>query len=473
MTINRQNSNLIFFLCLITGLIALFFLPVTWFDSFSLPNKKTALPNKDILSFKETIPHTPPSYLICSIDDDPDGVNNYGIYHPTDLAVTLDNLSRLGIKHLFLGTHLHWPDLEPEENNALNSFITTLDSCIISVPLRRTTSPVELPSYLEQTSISTDKINGNTKLLPKVNNLSFPPTFEIPKNTLTGFSQLESEPPSANIALLALWEDKVILSSLLLERMHHLNVSPAEIKVSLGEHILLGDTGNMIPIDDFGYYAPTTYPKEKIPHIISSHITSHKTSPVKTSSAILTAAGLKADSYRAIDQPVFQLDQLTLTPIVSESKTFLRPHFLVAIIALIAVIYLLAATYKLSVIRFLLWILLLTVFWLTVAALVARTSEYYLPCTHLIIAILTGLVAYFILKRRYKIQLEDSAGYIDFDEASNAFIKVKTSTSEALEASALRRLERRKAKKIKRRALRGRKKLRKQLPKKSPHSKEK
>jgi len=439
-----QKNKMLWMLCIFTGLVALVFLPVTIADRLPIPGQTTVFADKSILSYQPTASYEPPTYLVCSIDDDPENYNNYGMYHPLELAVTINNLRELGIKHLFLGTHLHWPDLDTQDNGTLNSAISNLDSCIISVPLRPTVGAIEIPDYLLATSISAETVKGDIKDLTKVNNLSLVPTFIIPENTQVGFSQIEKQDITRKIPLLALWDDRVILSSLLLERMHHLKIKPSDLVIHMGDNIMLGDSGNTIPIDKFGYFSPNDYPADVEPDIISTHITTLKKSPIDTTNAILTAAGLKADSYRAINQPVTQLNQLTLTPVVSYNKVCNRAHFLIQLAALLVVIFLLITAQSMEGKKNLLWIILLVLFCVGLAAVVARASSYYLVITHLILAILTASLYRFIIVKRDEGIAESNQGYIDFDEVSNSFKKSKISTPNAKVASKKRKRDRRK-----------------------------
>lgn len=431
MSPNRQNSNILFFLCLLTGTLALLFSPVSRLDTFAFKAQVKALQNGDIQTYQKSSSYLPPKYLVCSIDDDEEDITNHGIYHPLELAVSINGLKKLGTRHLFLGTHLHWPELEKKENAVLNTAISELDSCIISVPLRRSASPVSLPTFLRETSISTSQVLGNLNTLPKVNNLSLSPTFDIPKNTLTGFSQLETELPSTKLPLLAYWEDRVVLSSLLLERMHHLRISSDELEVELGKHIKLGHSGNIIPIDEYGYFTPTSYPTDRKPDLLSSYVTSIEKSPVKTDSAILTAEGLQADNYRAINQPAIQLEQLTLTPVLKKGHTSTRLHSVITILALIAVAYFLGYTSPLPPVKYLIWVMLLCLFWVAVAMILVRKSGFYLPMTHLVVAILTACLCYFILKWRTRSLNGESDDFINFDTATEAFTANKRAKAEA------------------------------------------
>jgi len=369
-------------------------------DAMTIPHEKTILSEREILSQKSAEVPVPPSYLVCSIDDDPDGTNAYGIYDPTDLAVTVSNLVRLNTKHLFLGTHLHWPDLPPIENNTLNSQLELLDSCILSAPLRRTADAVDIPKYLLDSSVALAVVNDNALTLPKVNNLSLAPTLKIPTNCKVGFSQLESEPETSNIPLLAVWGDRVILSSLLLERMHHLKLSPADIQITVGKVISLGDTGNVIPIDEFGYFSPTNSPEITEPHLISADITSVKESPVSTVNAVLTASGVTADNYRAIESPVKQLTQLTLTPVFQETVNYQRIWWWAELILAGVVAILLTLAVRRSVFRYWLWSLVVGGGLVLGSFFLSKGTVYYSPIIYLLLALIVCMTVFPFLKSR-------------------------------------------------------------------------
>ncbi len=369
-------------------------------DAMAIPYEKTILSAREILSQKSAEAPEAPSYLVCSINDDPDGINVYGIYDPTDLAVTVKNLVRLNTKHLFLGTHLHWPDLPLIENNTLNSQLELLDSCILSTPLRRTADAVNIPKYLLDSSVALVEVNGNAFTLPQVNNLSLAPTLKIPNNCKVGFSQLESERATSDIPLLAVWGDRVILSSLLLERMHHLKLSPADILITVGKAIVLGNTGNVIPIDEFGYFSPTNSPEITEPHLISANITSVKESPVSTANAVLTAYGVTADNYRAIESPVKQLTQLTLTPVFQDTVRYQRIWWWAEFMLATLVAFLLALAVRLSVISYWLWALVLIASLIIGSISLSITTVYYSPIIYLLYALIICMVFFPFLKRR-------------------------------------------------------------------------
>lgn len=399
-------------------------------DALAIPHEKTVLNQREILSYKNGEAPAPPSYLICSIDDDPDGRNAYGIYDPTDLAVTVRNLVRLGTKHLFLGTHLHWPDLPEIENNTLKTQLELLDTCILSTPLRRTAEVVEMPGYLLESSYPLRDVKGKTQMLPKVNNVSLAITLEIPANCKVGFSQLESEPETSNIPLLAVWGERVILSSLLLERMHQLELTPSEIVIEAGKFISLGDTGSIIPIDEFGYYTPTIFPENTDKHIISADITSVEKSPVDSSNTILTASGMKADSYRAIEHPVMQLTQLTLTPVFSESVIYQRLWWWSELILAMLVAVLLAIAVKRKVLVFWLWALFVSVILIIGSMHLSREYTYYAPVSYLLLAIFACMIIFPFLKRRANFIHNLIANQHDLGDLSSLYKQENFNTKE-------------------------------------------
>lgn len=369
-------------------------------DAIGVPNEVTVLSSLEVLSQKSAAVPEPPSYLVCMIDDDPEGTNAYGIYDPTDLAVTVSNLVRLNVKHLFLGTHLHWPDLPAIENNTLNSQLELLDSCILSTPLRRTVDRVVIPDYLLDSSVDLQVVKGNALMLPKVNNLSLAPSLKMPSNCKIGFSQLESEPKTSHIPLLAVWDDRVILSSLLLERLHHLKLKPEDVEITIGKFISLGDTGNTIPIDEFGYFTPSHTEGETEAHVISADITSVKESPVETENAVLTAAGVKADSYRAIESPVRQLNQLTLTPVYFDTVHFQRIRWWDELLLSVVAAFLLMLAVKRSVVIFWLWAMMLAVGFYFGTKYLSAETHYFAPIIYLLTALLVCMVVFPFLKSR-------------------------------------------------------------------------
>ena len=362
-----------------------------------VPNDKQVVSEQKIISFQQGVNTKLDRYLICSIDDDPDGTNAYGIYDPTDLAVTVRNLIRLDVKHLFLGTHIHWPDLPAVENNTLASQLKLLDSCILSTPLSRSAEADELPKYLRDSSLPKEAAKEIAHLLPIVNGLSLAPTLDIPDNCVVGFSQLESEPDSLNIPLLAIWDDRIILSSLLLERMHQLSVSLDSVEIITG-FIKLGDSGSMIPINEFGYFKPIQSIESVDADIISAEITSIEESPVDTHIAILTASGVQTDNYRAIERPLEQLSQLALTPVMLDRVDYLRIPWWSELIIVVFIGVLLALFAGSSLIVFFISTVVIGIGIYFGSLNLHGLTHYFIPILYILIALLVSFIARIFLK---------------------------------------------------------------------------
>jgi len=410
-TAGKNNKKIIFIIYGVIALVAYFAMPmllsslpneqrelVSHINVAGIPNERNIVSEYEIVSFKSGANTESEKYLVCSIDDDPDGTNAYGIYDPTDLAVTVRNLVRLDIKHLFLGTHIHWPDLPAVENNTLGSQLELLDSCIISTPLRRSAQANEIPQYLFDSSLPLEAGKEIAHLLPIVNGLSLAPTLDVPKNCMVGFSQLESEPTSSNIPLLAVWGDRVILSSLLLERMHQLSVSLVDLEIS-ASHIKLGNSGNVIPINEFGYFISSQTPIDTKADIISAEITSVEKSPVDTNIAVLTSSGSQADSYRAIERPLEQLSQLALTPIMEDRVNYQRIPWWSELLVAIIIGFLLSYFASSSIMAFGIGTIVIASALYLGSFGLHGAVEYFMPILHLLIALVVCLIVRPFLKK--------------------------------------------------------------------------
>jgi hypothetical protein len=288
--------------------------------------------------------HSALDYVVCEIDDDPEQVNAFGIYHPADLAITLHNLNEQGVKRVFLSTHLHWPEHEPEENSTLATAMRGFESVVVTAPLRRALSSEPLPPAFMLASIPASEVLGGSEFFPIVNSLGIPPYIDFPQNTYAGFNVLESERPSESLPMLALWNDRIVFSSVLLALMQNSKITPDQLLVQAGEYIRIGNSGNIIPIDQFGHFHPDlSFAAKSPPRTITSALSGEASVIGATQrNAILTATGNKTSEFEAIGDPYFKLSQLAYTPRVSGAETLSRiPRWLECI--LIADIAFLAA----------------------------------------------------------------------------------------------------------------------------------
>lgn len=299
-------------------------------ESFRIGAKiedKTPVGSRDRITREVAPPsHTALEYVVCEIDDDPEQVNAFGLYHPADLAITLSNLKEQGVKRLFISTHLHWPELEIEETNTLATAMRAMDSVVITAPLRRNLHASPIPLSFLNASLPLSEIEGDVELLPVINALAVPPSVQFPENTYAGFSKLESEHEHDSIPLIACWEDRVVFSSTLLALMQHCRITPEELQVKPGAWIRIGNSGNIIPIDAFGHFTPDpAFIEKPAPRQISSALSGEASIIGATQNeAILTASGTQTSQFEAIGQPYLKLSQLAFTPRVSRAITIKR-----------------------------------------------------------------------------------------------------------------------------------------------------
>lgn len=186
------------------------------------------------------------------IGDDPEKVFQTSPPSPIDYAVILGNLRRMGRDSVAIAMPLSWPEPDVLSLTALDQQLDSFPSAITSAPLTRNAVPSPIPPAFRRASVPLFSIEGNSKLLPVVNNVPIPDVVLGNKTSLAGFTTLESEEATALPYLLARWDDRVVLSFHLLAALSHHHLQPHSITVRLGEWISLGPDGAFIPIDDYG-----------------------------------------------------------------------------------------------------------------------------------------------------------------------------------------------------------------------------
>ncbi|MFC4991401.1 hypothetical protein [Rubritalea tangerina] len=339
----RTIQALIFLIAMAMGMVGLMVWQpkghLKWAENFLSPVKNESFrvgakiedklpPDSRERVIREVTPpaHTALDFVICEIDDDPEQINAFGLYHPADLAITLNNLRDQGVKQIFISTHLHWPNKEPAENNTLATAMQGFDSVVVTTPLRRQLAGTPITPAFLRSSLPLSGIDGDSELLPRVNSFSLEPNLRFPQNTYAGFSTLESENATSTVPLLARWDDRLVFSSLLLALMQQYKATPEDVQVVLGSYIRLGNTGNIIPINSFGHYQPDlSFTAKPAPRTITSALSGQSSIIGATQkSAILTANGQRSSQFEAIDSPYFKLSQLAFTPRVSAPMTLKR-----------------------------------------------------------------------------------------------------------------------------------------------------
>lgn len=340
----RRAQLLVFLLSLLVGMCALWsWQPRQWFhwldetlaphqnDRFQIGAKLEdghSKTERDRI-MREVIPPSQNAleYVICLIDDDPDDINPYGIYHPLDISTTLLNLHKQSVKRVMIGTHLQWADHDEVELEAFALALKPFDKVTIALPLKRSVEAGIMPKPLERSAIPLDDLHGDASLIPQVNQVSLPTLIPFPKNTYAGFSELESEPAAAGmLPLLARWGDQILPSAYLVEMAAEHGCSPSDLIIYPGKYIRIGNTGNVIPIDEYGnFLLPEDYDVPAPPRTITSAYSSESSIIGATqSAAILTANGEKSSLFNALSSPYLHLTLLHQTPRVGEAHVMPR-----------------------------------------------------------------------------------------------------------------------------------------------------
>lgn len=188
------------------------------------------------------------------ITDDPDKIFEQSPPSPLDYAIILTSLHKRGFRDVILATNLNWDQQVGIENQGLGRQLGLFDYSAISMPVTRVATPQPVPDILKRSLITMVQVSGNPHQLPLINHAPIPVHADGGKHTLAGFSEVESMPAiEGHIKLLAHWQGQGLIPSIeLLTIMIAHKISPADIRVSCGDHIRLGKNGPVIPIDSFG-----------------------------------------------------------------------------------------------------------------------------------------------------------------------------------------------------------------------------
>jgi hypothetical protein len=187
-----------------------------------------------------------------TITDDPNQIFQSSPPSPVDYAIILKNLTRLHQDSIAIGTPLTWTETEAIPLATLDQQLDTIPNLITAAPLSRGSVPSPIPPAFRRASIPLSQLHGNTALVPIVNRIPIPDVLLGNKNSFAGFTALESEPDQDSYPLIAIWDDRVVLSFHLLAALNHLNIPTSSIQIHIGRHIHLGKKSYYIPIDNYG-----------------------------------------------------------------------------------------------------------------------------------------------------------------------------------------------------------------------------
>lgn len=190
--------------------------------------------------------------VIVSLGDDVQGIFQSSPPSPTDVAIIFKNFQRLGAKKAATAAVLAWETPDPVGLAALDLVLGRFDSLVMAAPLSRGPVSASMPQSFRQASLPLEAVTGDVGNLPMVNRVPLPGIILGGKNTMAGFTILESEAPTEAIPLLARWEDRVVLAFPLLTVLQRLDLPPEKLEIRLGQYLRIGPGGPLVPIDNFG-----------------------------------------------------------------------------------------------------------------------------------------------------------------------------------------------------------------------------
>lgn len=196
--------------------------------------------------------------VVVSIGDDPDGVFQTSPPSPTDLAVVLKNLHRLGAKSAAVAAVLAWEEPDSVALKGLEMVLGEFEMVVHAAPLTRGTLRQPMPEAFLRASLPVASLEGDLSTLPIVNRVAVPDVVFAGAGALAGFSTLDAGAGGAGrVPMLARWEeeDRVVLAFPLLAVLARYDLPVGGVRVRVGETLELGPNGPMIPIDRDGCLA--------------------------------------------------------------------------------------------------------------------------------------------------------------------------------------------------------------------------
>ncbi len=197
--------------------------------------------------------------VVVSIGDDPDGVFQDSPPSPTDIAIVLRNLHRLGAENAAIAAVLAWQEPDLTAFKALEIALGKFNMVVHAAPLARHTLRQEMPEAFARAALPPQALTGDVSRLPIVNRVAVADVVFAPDKGLAGFSTLDNAELKGRVPMLARWEEdpdrRVVVAFPLLAVLARYELPVGGIKVRLGEAIELGPNGPLVPIDDDGCLA--------------------------------------------------------------------------------------------------------------------------------------------------------------------------------------------------------------------------
>ena len=148
---------------------------------------------------------------------------------------------------------LTWENAGELSLDTLDHELSLYRHAVLCVDLRRAPVGQPLPDYMRRRAIPIKNLSNTDVALPHVNRLVFPPSATGAENILFSFRTLESEQSGGKMPpAFARWDDVLIPSFPIALAMAQHDVDPADVLITLGSHVRLGN-GPIIPLDEFGH----------------------------------------------------------------------------------------------------------------------------------------------------------------------------------------------------------------------------
>jgi hypothetical protein len=209
---------------------------------------------------------------LISITDDPEGVFQTSPPSPIDIAVTLQNIQRLGATDLSIAAVLAWENPDNIGLAAMDRQLANFKSLTTAAPVTRGISDKPVPASFRRASLAPNAIHGDVTRIPAVNQIPITTILLGGENALSGFTNIESETDPSAIPMLARWDDRIILSFPTVATLTRLNLKPDDLEIRLGEFMKFGNIGPVIPIDPFGRFVPPKDSLESAKRISASEL---------------------------------------------------------------------------------------------------------------------------------------------------------------------------------------------------------
>lgn len=353
----------------------------------------------------------------------------------SDIAIVIDELRQQGVKNFHYYIPFHSEQQESASKiiqQVLAAKDPTIENFMIPLRLTRTAHNHDPPQYLNRSSLPVSEISGSSKKIPIVDKIVFSPIDKVNftnsneiqsfSSIRFGFTKIESEKFDASkTPLLAIWKDRVLLNQLVISTMALHKASFADLTVTMGESISLGEGKPVIPIDKFGYTLlkpsqgiekPDKFPASGILDTELNQLTQQleeekndsDTTDTFQTNVILTSTDSPEYVMSLIQDPFEKITQLYQVQKFKKVHQFLRlPLWLEAII-LVELTLICAFLYKCKQFDQHLIYALLAALLFPISMFLSSSVGYWLPISPLLMILCVGWFISTLMSNRWKLR---------------------------------------------------------------------